>query len=434
MTVIAFLVGVVVLVVGLAVSIALHELGHLLPAKKFGVHVGQYMIGFGPTLWSRRRGETEYGVKAIPLGGYISMSGMYPPSPSRAGRSGRAGGGFFATMVQDARAANAETMTDVAEDRLFYHLPVYKRIIIMLGGPVMNLLLAVVLFTIMLSGIGVQTATTTIAGVSECIVAGASAETECSADDPPSPAAAGGILPGDVIVSVDGTEVADFAEASQIIQDSPGRQLAIVVERDGTEQTLQVTPALTEREIVTADGEVVTAEVGMVGMTAQSAYVPQPLWAGAEMTVDSVQRVVGVVVQLPVRVYDTAIALFTGGERDPDGPLSVVGAGRIAGEVASVDAPVLNRVAGLLGLLASLNLALFVFNLIPLLPLDGGHVAVALWDGLKRVWARVFRRPPPHPVDTARLVPATFVVVVLLIGMGAILILADLFNPISVFG
>ncbi|MDL5353001.1 site-2 protease family protein [Microbacterium sp. zg-YB36] len=434
MTVIAFIVGVVVLVVGLAVSIALHELGHLLPAKKFGVHVGQYMIGFGPTLWSRRRGETEYGFKAIPLGGYISMSGMYPPSPTRGDRSGRAGGGFFATMVQDARTANAETMADVDENRLFYNLPVFKRIIIMLGGPVMNLLLAIVLFTIMLSGIGVQTATTTVASVSECIVSGTAAQTDCTEADPASPAAAGGIRPGDVLISVDGTEVATFAEASEIIQDSPGQQLPIVVERDGVQQTLQVTPVLAEREIVDAEGEVTTAEVGMVGMTAQSEYVPQPLWAGPEMTFESLERVVGVVVQLPVRVYDTAVSLFTGTERDPNGPLSVVGAGRIAGEVASVDAPVLNRVAGLVGLLASLNLALFVFNLIPLLPLDGGHVAVALWDGIKRAWAKIFRRPPPRPVDTARLVPATFVVVVLLIGMGGILILADLFNPISVFG
>ena len=434
MTVIAFIVGVLVLVVGLALSIALHEIGHLAPAKKFGVHVGQYMIGFGPTLWSRRRGETEYGVKAIPLGGYISMSGMYPPSPTEAQRGGRAGGGFFATMVQDARAANAETMTDVAEERLFYRLPVYKRIIIMLGGPLMNLLLAFVLFTIMLSGIGVQTATTTIAGVSECLVSGASAQSECTADDPAAPAAAAGIRPGDVLVSVDGVAVETFAEASQIIQDSPGETLPVVIERDGETRTLQVTPVLTEREIVDADGQVTTAEVGMVGMTARSEYVPQPIWAGAEMTVDSVQRVAGVIVQLPVRVYDTAVTLFTGGERDPDGPLSVVGAGRIAGEVAAIDAPVLNRVSGLLGLLASLNLALFVFNLIPLLPLDGGHVAVALWDGLKRLVAKVFRRPPPRPVDTARLVPATFAVVVLMIGMGGILILADVFNPIALFG
>src|SRR5688572_18016807 len=136
------------MVVGLAVSIALHELGHLWPAKKFGVRVGQYMIGFGPTLWSRRIGETEYGFKAIPLGGYISMAGMYPPSPkavaaqksgaANAQRTGRAGGGFFATMVQDARAANDETLAGEDDERVFYRLSVWKRVVIMLGGPVMN--------------------------------------------------------------------------------------------------------------------------------------------------------------------------------------------------------------------------------------------------------------------------------------------------------
>ena len=150
------------MLVGLAVSIALHELGHLLPAKRFGVRVGQYMIGFGPTIWSRRKGETEYGVKAIPLGGYISMAGMYPPSPKEAARAGRAGGGFFATMVQDARTANDETLHGDDDTRVFYRLPVYKRIIVMLGGPVMNLVLGIVMFTIALSGIGIQTVTTAL--------------------------------------------------------------------------------------------------------------------------------------------------------------------------------------------------------------------------------------------------------------------------------
>jgi Zn-dependent protease len=111
----------------------------------------------------------------------------------------------------------------------------------------------------------------------------------------------------------------------------------------------------------------------------------------------------------------------------------VVGAGIIAGEVASGDAPVINRVSAMLGLLASLNIALFVFNLIPLLPLDGGHIVVALWDGIKRMWAKVFHRPPPKPVDATKLVPVTFVVVIALIAMGAVLILADIFNPVSLF-
>ncbi|WP_159501839.1 RIP metalloprotease [Microbacterium sp. 18062] len=455
MTILAFVVGIVVLVVGLAVSIALHELGHLLPAKAFGVRVGQYMIGFGPTLWSRRRGETEYGVKALPLGGYISMAGMYPPSPGElaaadesegdaggttrtaaATRTRRVSARFFQTMVQDARAVNEETMVG-ADERVFYRLPVWKRIVIMLGGPFMNLLFAMVLFAVLFTGIGVQTATSTVAALSECVPAADG--TSCASGT--TPAERAGIEPGDRIVSIDGTAVDDFAGATALIQAAPGDALRVVVERDGAERTLTVTPVAIEaavtdaagQPVTDADGTALTHEVGFVGIRPTSEFVRQPIWAGPAAAFEHVGTVAGVIVQLPVKVADTAVTLFTGTERDPNGPLSVVGASVLAGEVAASDAPVLNRVAGIMGLLGSLNLALFCFNLIPLLPLDGGHVVVALWDGLRRAWARMLHRAPPKPVDATRLVPVTFVVVAMLGVMGGILILADLFNPISLF-
>ena len=443
---IAFVIGVVLLVVGLAASIALHELGHLVPAKKFGVRVGQYMIGFGPTLWSRKVGETQYGFKAIPLGGYISMAGMYPPSPreraaAEAGhRTGRAGGGFFATMVQDARAANDETLAGADDERVFYRLPVWKRIVIMLGGPVMNLLFAIVLFAILFSGIGVQTATTTVSSVSECIVPAGADRTECAASDPVAPAAAAGLQPGDVIVEVGGQRISTFADASAIIRESPGRSLVIVVERDGVPQSVTLTPAAVEqpvtdaagRPVLDANGDPRMQEVGFAGIRQEVEYLRQPIWAGPAAAVENVGAVAGIIWQLPVKVYETALTLVTGEERDPNGPLSVVGAGILSGEVAAADAPILNRVAGFLGLLASLNIALFVFNLVPLLPLDGGHIVVALWEGIKRSWAKIFNRPPPQPVDATKLVPVTFVVVIALIVMGAVLILADIFNPMSI--
>jgi membrane-associated protease RseP (regulator of RpoE activity) len=420
-TVLAFVIGIVLLLVGLAVSIALHELGHLLPAKRFGVRVGQYMIGFGPTLWSRRKGETEYGFKLIPAGGYISMAGMYPPSPKERAAEGRAGGGFFATMVQDARAANDETLLSEDDDRVFYKLPVWKRVVIMLGGPVMNLLLAIVLFTIAFSGIGIQTATSTVASVSACVPASATA-TSCAASDPASPAEQAGFQSGDVIVSIDGTPVDTFADASAIIQKSPGRELAVVVERDGHRQTLSLTPASR-----TVDGK----DVGFAGLTASVEYVRQPIWSGPQAAFQNVGQVAAIIVQLPQKLYGVVESTITGGQRDPNSPMSIVGVGVLAGEAAGSSAPILDRVAFFLSLLASLNIALFVFNLIPLLPLDGGHVVVALWEGVKRTWAKLFRRPPPKPVDATKLVPVTFVVVVLLIVMGAVLIIADLFNPIS---
>lgn len=435
MEILLYVVGILFMLIGLGLSIGLHEIGHLVPAKLFGVRVGQYMIGFGPRLWSKRIGETEYGFKALPLGGFISMSGMYPASEGKAAR------GMFRTLVQDARSANDETIADGAENRVFYRLPVWKRVVVMLGGPVMNLILAVLIFTVLASGIGLEQGTTTIASVNECVLPAGTAQTECEPDDPATPAAEAGVLPGDVLVSIDGTAVSDFAEATALVQAAPGQSLDTVVTRDGENVHLMITPIAAERELtdasgrpkLDADGEQVVAEVGYVGMSSQMGFVPQPIGTGTVMTAENVGRVASIIATLPVRLWDVGVSLFTGAERDPDSPLSVVGVGRLAGEVAATDAPVLDRFVVLLSLLGSLNIALFVFNLIPLLPLDGGHIIVALWDGVRRAWAKLFRRPPPPPVDATRLVPLTVIVAVLLIGMGALLMIADLVNPIIFF-
>ena len=434
----AFVIGVVIIVIGLAVSIGLHEIGHLVPAKLFGVKVTQYMIGFGPTIWSKRKGETEYGVKAIPLGGYIAMIGMFPPAKGE--RVHEDSTGFFRGLVQDARDSSMESITPGDEDRAFYRLPVWKRIIVMLGGPFMNLVLGILLFAVLLMGFGVAQPSTTVGSVSACALPATSERETCEPGDPAAPGAAAGIEPGDRIVSVAGEPISSWNESTAIIRDHAEEPIELVVMRDGTEVTLEVTPMLSERyaldedgqPIIGADGDPVTVQAGFVGIAPATETVPQPVTAVLPAVGQQVAGVAGIIVNLPQRMVDVWNAAFGTEERDPNGPISVVGVGRVAGEIASLDEiPLASKAAGLVGILASLNIALFVFNLIPLLPLDGGHIAGALWEAIRRGFAKLRRRPDPGPVDLAKLMPLTFGVVIVLGAMSALLIYADIVKPVT---
>ena len=475
-----YVLGVLIVVVGLAVSIGLHEIGHLIPAKRFGVKVGQWMIGFGPTLWSRKFGETEYGVKAIPLGGFISMAGMFPPSKVKDGAVARAGHlrdeleldlvegdmhdisedaalvrpastaravkpkmdstGFFNVLVQDARDSSAQTIAPGAEDRVFYKLTFWKRIIIMLGGPVMNLLIAVVLYTIVLCGFGIPVASTTIGSVSQCI-ASSTTQTTCSETDETAPAAAAGIKPGDVFVSIDGTAISSWDQAVEIIRKSAGTALAVIVKRDGENVALSLTPKLTERPvtdpstgavITDANGKTETQDVGFVGIGYATEIQQQPVTAVLPAVGSNISAVAKVIFTLPQRLVQVGQAAFGGQKRDPNGPISVLGVGRLAGEITTINSiPLLQRISADIQIIAGLNIALFVFNLIPLLPLDGGHVLGAIWEALRRRLAKLFKRPDPGPVDMAKLVPLTLVIVAILGASSALLIYADIVNPVT---
>ncbi|MGW6174866.1 M50 family metallopeptidase [Arthrobacter sp. NPDC055138] len=449
MTILLFLLGVLFVAVGIAVSIALHEVGHLLPAKLFKVRVTQYMVGFGKTLFSRRRGETEYGVKAVPLGGYVSMIGMYPPAKDGHDGDGvrRSSTGMFQQLANDARQAEAERLQPGDETRMFYKLPVHKRVIIMLGGPFVNLIIGTVLIGIVLVGFGTAQATTTISQVNKCVVPAAQAaetgQTDCLPSDPEAPATAAGIRPGDTVTSFDGKPVTDWSELTAWIREAAGEKTPITLLRDGKEIRTNITPILTERPVydeagqpvLDARGEPMTEQAGFVGMGAATALVPRPATEVLPAVRENLQAITGVVLHLPQRLADVAEAAFSDSPRDPNGPMSVVGVGRIAGEISSMEEiPFEARAATLIGLVGSVNLALFVFNLIPLLPLDGGHVAGALWEAVRRGVAKLFRRPDPGPVDIAKLLPLTYVVAVVLMGMGALLIYADIVKPVNIFG
>jgi membrane-associated protease RseP (regulator of RpoE activity) len=438
-TVLLYLLGIVILLFGLAVSIGLHELGHLLPAKLFGVKVAQYMVGFGRTIVSFRRGETEYGLKMIPLGGYISMAGMYPPA--RAGQRGRtATTGMYEALVQD---PDAREHVDSAEEeaRAFYRLSVWKRVIIMLGGPFMNLVLGTLLIGIVICGHGIPVLTTTLGTVAECLVPVSEDRQDCEASDPDAPGHQAGLEPGDTILSIDGTPIATPEEASPLIRESAGVPLDFLVDRDGQQLHLTVTPALTERYVVDdaggivedAAGQPITERVGFLGIGWAVEVQQQPITAVLPTVGDNIARLVTVVANLPSRVVELVTVLLSDEERDPNGLIGVVGIGRIAGEITSLNSsPVADRAASLVSLVGGLNIALLVFNLIPLPPLDGGHVLFALIDGVRRAWAKVRGKARPKSIDAAKVIPVTLAVATVLGLLTVLLVVADIVKPISI--
>ncbi|MBM6404716.1 site-2 protease family protein [Phycicoccus sp. CSK15P-2] len=439
---------------GLALSIALHEIGHLVPAKRFGVRVTQYMVGFGPTLWSRRRGETEYGVKAIPLGGFIRMIGMFPPRPGDADGMLRASStGRFSQLVDEARAASMEEVRPGDENRVFYKLSVPRKVVVMLGGPVMNLLIGVVLLTILVTVHGVLSPRpgADVVAVSQCVVPVLEAETTTSCEGrDETPALAAGLRPDDRILSIGGQPVEGNRDVGSLVRPALGRDVDLLVERDGRQLTLAVTPIRNVvpvldddgRPVLAADGTPRTTEAGFLGVVTRpvAELEPQPVTVVPAIVWDYTARTAEALVHIPERLGGVWDAAFGGAERSADSPMSVVGVGRVAGEVGMgkyddlVGETFSDKLWTLVSLLAGLNFMLFVFNLVPLLPLDGGHVAGALWEGAKRVWARLRGRPDPGFVDVAKALPVAYTVAMVLIGVSALLIYADVVAPVKLGG
>lgn len=487
MTPLLYAVGVVLFLVGISLSIALHELGHLVPAKRFGVKVTHYMVGFGPTLFSRRRGETEYGIKALPLGGFIAMPGMYPPVEATRARAeelrgaddaeeivtadarrrksaqaaaeveGRGGtrarprrGRLFERSMSDARAFSNQEIAPGEEHRTFYALSVPRRLVVMFGGPFVNLVLGIIIMAVVMLGFGVVQPTTTVATVVECAVPASEAaerpaeeRNSCREGDPLTPAWEVGIEPGDVIVAIDGQATQSWDELSQAVRASAGDTVPVRIMRDGHQSDIEVPIIATERPVlddsgapvVGEDGTPATETTGFLGVSPTQERRPMALSEFPGEMAGMIGQTFTALFTLPEKLIEIGGVAFSGAERDPEGPIGMVGVGRVAGEIVSTEQlEIVEKAQVGLSLLGSLNLFLFAFNMVPLLPLDGGHIAVALYEGARRRINLARGRGIIGPFDTARLLPLTYVVVGVLLCMTALLLYVDIVEPVRLFG
>ncbi|TNC35881.1 M50 family metallopeptidase [Mumia zhuanghuii] len=427
--VLLYTLGVVAVVLGLAASIALHEVGHMVPAKFFGTKVTQYFVGFGRTLWSTRKGETEYGVKAIPLGGFVKIVGMLPPHPGDdPGQVRQSNTGMFTQLISDARSAEYENVTPEDEPRLFYRLPWWKKAIVMVGGPAVNLVIAFVLFAAVFMTIGASTVSTTVSAVSDCAIPSTEAGRTCTAADPVAPAKQAGLAVGDEITSFNGTPITSWDQLSRAIRANGDAPATIGFERDGTARTVTVNTSVQAR--TSLDDPEKVEDVGFLGVSPTPGYEREDLGYVVVTMGDMTGRTVTAIGDLPEKMIEVTKAAF-GADRGQDTPMSPVGASRVAGEVTSAEGTTwTDRVHFVALLLASINLFIGIFNLIPLLPLDGGHIAGALWEGLRNAIARLRRKPIPGPVDVAKMLPVAYAVGAVLLVMGVILVYVDIVNPV----
>jgi membrane-associated protease RseP (regulator of RpoE activity) len=441
-------------------SIGFHEFGHFTWARRFGMRVPQFMVGFGPTVWSRRRGETEYGFKAIPLGGYIRIVGMIPPAEE--GESKRAT--RMRSFIAEVRGQALNDVLPSDGGRVFYAKPWWQRVIVMFAGPFHNLILAVVFFTILLMGFGIVQPTTTIQAVPDCVLpanaatatqenacdvpivqSGADAGTVCElgttdcALPPASPAVEAGLQPGDRILALDRRPVPQdpldegWTQVQEAIRGNVEKPVTVTVERDGSPLDLTVTPI--RNLVYTSPDADEPSEVGYVGVSPVQTTVRQPITAVPGYLGDIFVRSVDKLVQLPERVPALFRATFMGEERDPNGPIGVVGVSRLSGEAFALQQLQLTeKIAFFFNLLAGVNLVLFLFNLLPIYPLDGGHIAGAIYEKVRGSIAHMRGRPDPGPFDIARLMPVAYAVAGLFVALSVLLIIADLVNPIRLTG
>ncbi len=441
--------GVVIFFGAILISIGLHELGHMIPAKAFGGKVTQYFIGFGPTVWSRKRGETEYGVKAIPLGGYVKIVGMLPPAAEQLGqvtydeqgnqvtKIRKSNTGLFTQLISDARAAEWELITPADEDRLFYKMPWWKKVVVMAGGPSVNIGIAFFLFWAVFATFGnpadevPDSGAPMIATVSDCVIPVKENRTTCESGDPISPAAAAGLKRGDVITKFNQTAVTSWDQLRSLIRDNADGNVRLTWLRDGV--TMSASTSTTVELRPDTEDDQTLREVGFLGVTPTTHYATGgPLYTTVQMGYTA-EQTVEAMIRLPERVWGVARAIVGVQERDPESPVSIVGGSRLAGETVSLpELPTERKVVYLTMLIAGFNFFIGAFNFIPLLPLDGGHIASALWEAVRRGLAKLRGLPDPGFVDAARLLPIAYVMASVMLVMSLVLIVGDLVVPLHI--
>jgi membrane-associated protease RseP (regulator of RpoE activity) len=390
----SFLLGVVIFVLALLVSVMLHETGHFVMAKKFHMKATKYFVGFGQTLWSRQRGETEYGIKVLPLGGFVKIIGM--------------------TSLEEVDPAD--------EARSFRRPPGWQRASVLFAGSFMHFALAFVLLFILAVGIGVPN-TTTVGSVSRCLPQTVKALNSgaCAKGLPKSPAARAGLRAHDKIVSIAGHPVSNWTQLGDAIRAQPaGQPIAVGVDRAGQRLTLSVTPGT----IAGRKGSYLGIEDQLfqrIGPVSGVAY------AGSTFA-EVIEESGSAVAKLPAAIPDLFAkdrAKTAGGDVS-----SIVGAADTAGQVVQAGGGWQFTVSALLLIVISLNIFVGLFNLLPLLPLDGGHLAIVFYERIRAWLARLRGRPDPGLVDLQKLIPVSVGVFAVLVGFGLLLIAADIFNPV----
>jgi membrane-associated protease RseP (regulator of RpoE activity) len=374
--------GIVAFVVALLLSVMVHEFGHYITARRYGMWVSEFFVGFGKRIWSVQRGETEFGVKAIPAGGYCKIEGMAPNDEMPEGEEGRA----------------------------FYKASTGKKLIILGAGSFLHFVLGFLLLFTLFAGVG----TNQVLPVINQVV-------------PDSAAQAAGIQAGDEVVSINGKRVTEWYKDVEVIRESQGRELSLVLNRNGEEISVNASARLTD---IDGTQRYVLGIVNDVGLKRSGLFLS--LKNSATVTQGFLTESVKSLGKLPEKIPALWGATVRGDERDPNGLVGVVGVARVSGEaVGSEKLTPMERLATFILIVASLNIFVGVFNLLPILPLDGGHMAVAIADAIRAFFARLRGRPRPAPIDVTVLTPITMVVFVVLATLTLLLLVADVINPVT---